>query len=262
MSFSPEWLALREPADADARADALLDPLRAALWNRTPLVARDVGCGTGSMARWLSERLPRPQHWVLHDADPLLLERAGRSVRGPGITTEPREGDLARMTADDLAGTALLAASALLDVLTAEEADAIVDACSAAACPALLSLSVTGEVELSPADELDPAFRRAFNDHQRRPVGGRRLLGPDAVDHAVAAFESRGARVLTAPSPWRLGPDRAALTSRWLRGWVGAACEQRPDLAGAAADYLRRRLSGDLRVVVHHVDVLALPGDR
>ncbi|MGX7826491.1 class I SAM-dependent methyltransferase [Actinokineospora sp. 24-640] len=262
MTFSPEWLALREPADADARATALLDPLRAALRNRIPLVARDMGCGTGSMARWLSERLPRPQHWVLHDVDPLLLEQAGRSVRGPGITTDLREGDLARVTAADLAGTALLTASALLDVLTAEEVDTVADACSEAGCAALLSLSVTGEVELSPTDALDSEFRQAFNDHQRRPVDGRRLLGPDAVRHAVTAFEARGARVLTAPSPWRLGADQAALIRQWLHGWVGAACEQRPDLANRASDYLRGRLSGDLHVVVRHVDILALPACR
>ncbi len=57
---------------------------------------------------------------------------------------------------------------------------------------------------------------------------------------------------------------QAELTEEWLRGWVAAACEQQPDLAAHAADYLRRRLdacaAGELRVVVGHLDVLALPG--
>ena len=65
------------------------------------------------------------------------------------------------------------------------------------------------------------------------------------------------------PSPWRLGPDQAALTEQWLRGWVGAAVEQRPELAARAEAYLRARLeacaAGELRVVVHHSDLLALP---
>jgi hypothetical protein len=65
------------------------------------------------------------------------------------------------------------------------------------------------------------------------------------------------------PSPWRLGPEDAALTEEWLRGWVGAACEQRPELAARAESYLHSRLAacaaGELRVVVHHSDVLALP---
>ncbi|WP_406689906.1 hypothetical protein REH65_28770 [Saccharopolyspora sp. ID03-671] len=36
--FDPEWLALREPADAAARAAALLDPLRVVLSRRQATV--------------------------------------------------------------------------------------------------------------------------------------------------------------------------------------------------------------------------------
>ncbi|MFD0823758.1 hypothetical protein ACFQ0D_36780, partial [Micromonospora zhanjiangensis] len=58
-------------------------------------------------------------------------------------------------------------------------------------------------------------------------------------------------------------PEQAALTVEWLRGWVGAACEQVPELAGPGAAYLDRRLTagaaGRLRVTVGHSDLLALP---
>lgn len=258
MSFAPEWLALRENADADARAEELLGPLRESLVNRTPLLVRDIGCGTGSMGRWLSARLGGRQHWVLHDRDPRLLAVAGATVTGPGLTVETREGDLTALRADDLAGTSLLTASALLDLLTADEVDELAAACVDAGCPALLTLSVAGRVDLDPPDPLDAAFADAFNAHQRRAVDGRRLLGPDAVAATVEAFERRGAVVLTHPSPWRLGPEQAVLVGEWLRGWVDAACEQRPELAEVAPPYLRRRLAGAVRVVVHHVDVLAL----
>lgn len=64
------------------------------------------------------------------------------------------------------------------------------------------------------------------------------------------------------PSPWRLGPEQAALTEQWLRGWVGAAVEQRPDLRDRADAYLTERLAAcaayQLRVIVHHTDLLAL----
>jgi hypothetical protein len=75
----------------------------------------------------------------------------------------------------------------------------------------------------------------------------------------ATAFIRLGATVHRRPSPWRLGPDRSALTAEWLRGWVSAACEQEPDLRPLADDYLRRRLDGELRAVVHHEDLLALP---
>lgn len=248
--FAPEWLALREHADAESRAADLLGPLRAALPD-SRLVIRDLGCGTGSMGRWLAGRLGRPQHWILHDRDPRLLALAEAALTGENVTAESREGEIAELRGGDLAGTSLVTASALLDVLTADEVRALATACVEAGCPALLTLTVVGRVELDPQGQLDARFETAFNQHQRR-----RLLGPDAVPFTVAAFESRGARVLTRPSPWRLGPG--PLMEEWLRGWVGAACEQEPDLAASAPDYLRR--AGDLRVVVHHADILAMPG--
>jgi hypothetical protein len=119
---------------------------------------------------------------------------------------------------------------------------------------------------MDPGDPLDPRSTAAFIAHQRRGTGGRRLLGPDAAGAAGTACTRHGAVVRTAASPWRLGPDQAALTAEWLRGWVGAAVEQCEDLAPEAEAYLRRRLAacatGGLRVTVHHDDVLALPGPR
>ncbi|HWO65340.1 MAG TPA: class I SAM-dependent methyltransferase [Umezawaea sp.] len=257
MSFAPEWLALRERADAEARAVDLLDPLRETLLNRTPLVVRDLGCGTGSMGRWLAGRLGGPQHWVLHDLDPRLLELAGAGMTRAGVTAETREGDLTALRSDDLVGTSLVTASALLDLFTSEEVERLAQAC--AGVPVLFTLSVAGRVELDPAEPLDVEFQDAFNAHQRRVVDGRRLLGPDAVTAAVAAFERVGSEVITRPSPWRLGPDQAALTAEWLRGWVAAAVEQEPGLADVAPAYLRERLDADLTAVVHHTDLLALP---
>ena len=45
MSFSPEWLALREPADHAARSRALLAKVGAAFTGRTTLHIVDLGCG-------------------------------------------------------------------------------------------------------------------------------------------------------------------------------------------------------------------------
>ncbi|GAA2498798.1 class I SAM-dependent methyltransferase [Streptomyces gobitricini] len=272
--FAPDWLALREPADAAARAVGLLDPLFGHLGlhgprQETVLVVRDLGCGSGSMGRWLAPRLRGPQHWVLHDHDAGLLGLAAARMPRTGadggrVTVSFRQGDIGRLTAAELSGTGLVTASALLDLLTRDEVDGLAAACAGAGCPVLLALSVAGRVELTPADPLDGAIGGAFNDHQRRLDRGRRLLGPDAVAAARRLFADRGMDVRVHASPWRLGgAGDSALTAQWLRGWVGAAREQRPDLAPRATAYLRRRLeaceAGELRVVVHHHDVLALP---
>jgi hypothetical protein len=251
--FSREWLALREPADADARADDLLIPLRAHLGARE-LVIRDLGSGTGSMARWLSPRLLTPQRWVLTDRDPELLAHAAV----PGAVTELR--DLTSLTPEDLADASLVTGSALLDLLTEEEVTRLAEICVKARRPALFVLSVSGKVELDPPDPLDEAVTSAFNAHQRRTVAGRTLLGPDAVSVMARVFEDLGATVHRCPSPWRLGPDRPELTTAWLQGWLGAACEQDEELGQVAGAYLRRRLARPLHAIVHHEDLLAIPG--
>jgi hypothetical protein len=264
--YAPEWLELREGADSVARAPELLDPLRIRLANlpgRSGVVIHDLGCGTGSMGRWLAPRLDGAQHWILHDRDPYLLHFAAvasprAAADGSRVTVETRRGDVARLTPDALVGASLVTASALLDVLTREEVDALVAACVGAGCPALLTLSVAGRVELTPADPLDAEIVEAFNAHQRRDG----LLGPDAVTVACEAFAAHGATVRVHPSAWRLGPDDSVLIAQWLRGWVGAAVEHRPELKPRADRYLAQRLeacaAGELSAVIHHSDLLAL----
>lgn len=251
---SPDWLSLREGADAEARSAELV-----ALLAGVTGTARDLGCGTGAMTRWLAPQLPGIIEWVLQDSDPVLLERAADHASG-AITT--LRADVARLHPAELTGTALVTCSALLDLLTAEEVDVVVNACLGAGCAALLTLNVTGEIAFDPAEPLDGEFADAFNDHQRRTTGGRRLLGPDAGDHAARAL-ARGGRVLTRSSPWLLGSVRPELTVSWLDGWLKAACAQRPELAAHAESYRRRRLAecaaGRLAVTVGHLDVLHLP---
>ncbi len=268
-AFEPDWLALREEADADARATAPLDPLRIHLaargagpGGRSALVA-DLGCGTGSQGRWLAPKLSGTQKWVLYDIDPGLLSLAGarmplEAADGAPVGARMCLRDLGLITEDDLAGVDLVTGSALLDLLTRDELTAVARSVTGAGCAALFTLSVVGRVELFPSDPDDPAVTEAFNRHQRR--AGR--LGPDAVGAAVTVFGDLGYQVLTFESPWRLCPERVPLTMAWLRGWVGAALEQDP--GAAAGGYLERRLGecerGELGAIVHHTDVLVLPG--
>jgi hypothetical protein len=268
VRVTPEWLTLREPADAAARALSLVEEVRPYLPTDGGAAVHDLGSGSGSMARWLAPQLPGPQHWVLYDRDAQLLTHAvddlpaGASDGAP-VTVETRQRDITRLVPEELAGARLITASALLDMLTAEELDRLVVTCAGAGCPVLITLSVTGRVDLTPADPFDRAVTDAFNAHQRRTTGTRRLLGPDAVGAAVEGFTLLGFDVLLRESPWLLGPDRGALSSTWFDGWLSAACEQQPELRATADSYARRRLAeaaaGRLSVTVHHLDLLARP---
>jgi len=261
-----QWLRLREPADAEARAGDLVTEVRASLPTGRTVVVHDLGCGSGSMARWLARRLNGAQHWVMLDRDAELLTLAGLdpprlAADGAAVTVETHRRDITRLESGELADTDLITASALLDMMTAEELDRLVATCAEAVCPVLIALSVTGRVELTPSDPFDEAVADAFNAHQRRDTAGGPLLGPDAVTAAMNGFRRLGLDVLARPSPWRLGPDHAALTAEWFTGWLGAACEQRPELGAPAVAYARRRLAqaaaGELSVSVYHQDLLA-----
>jgi trans-aconitate methyltransferase len=260
--FSSTWLTLREPADAAARARDLVAALRLPAGGE--LVIRDLGCGTGSMGRWLAPQLPGPQRWVLQDRDPALLAHAAAhlpaaAADGTPVTVETAEGDVTDLTVADLAGTSLVTCSALLDLFTTEEVAALAEVCVESDTPALFTLSVVGEVTIEPADPLDQVVADAFNAHQRRSTGGRRLLGPEAVGAAAEAFARLGVSVSVRSSAWQLGPEQAELTAEWLRGWLHATAEQRPDLE--LEEYLKARTTaaeaGRLRVTVGHQDLLA-----
>jgi hypothetical protein len=268
IRVSRNWLALREAADAAARATDLVDHLTGRLPATGSWVIHDLGCGTGAMARWLAPLLPGPQHWILHDHDADLLEVAlseppGAAADGATVTLETRRSDISRLLPGDLAGSTLITASALLDMLTEGELSALITVSVGTRCHVLLTLSVVGRVQLTPAEPLDRRIAIAFDAHQRRVTERGRLLGPDAVTVAVGQAGRSGVEVLVRPSPWRLAPSQFELAAEWLTGWVGAACEQQPELAGEVVPYTRRRLAqaaaGELRITVDHADLLISP---
>lgn len=267
IRVKPGWLELREAADGAARARELVDRLRSQVPGDGVWSIHDLACGSGSMGRWLAPLLPGPQRWVLHDRDEDLLALAAVDVPGPAadgadVSVAIRVSDITQL-ADGLAGATLITASALLDLLTADELTHLVHVCADARCPVLFALSVTGRVRLFPEDALDARIAAAFDAHQRRLTLRGRLLGPDAVEAAAEMFRGLGADVLVRPSPWRLGQAQSELAVEWLNGWLDAACEQEPELRSDVDPYRRRRLreaeAGALDLTVGHADLLALP---
>ena len=214
-----------------------------------PLEIHDLGGGSGSMGRWLAPRLPQPQHWVVHDRDEDLLALAVADPP-PGVTVEARRSDITRLAPDALAGADVVVASALLDMLTADELRRMLGACRGHRI--LIAMTVTGRVSFAPPEPLDVPLSVAFNAHQRRD--GR--LGPDAVP---AALDALGDEVLVRPSPWQLGTAHAELMTAWFGGWVDAACEKEPELASEARPYRERRLAQAHEATVDHADLLVLP---
>lgn len=271
LTFKGSWLELREPVDHRSRAPELLPPLLEA-WARAP-GARivDLGSGTGSNLRWLAPHLPGPQDWTLVDHDPRLLEEAPGADLPERVSLRRIRGDLGREGLEAVEGADLVTASALLDLVGPAWLEAWVEACRRARCPVYVALSYDGTIRWEGGPEPDPAdpplddalVIDAVNRHQRRDKGTGPALGPEAAATAERLFREAGFRTRRAPSPWRLGPDDAALARAWIDGWARAAREELPGREDRVEAWARHRhrtvASGRFTLTVGHHDLLALP---
>ena len=67
MSFSAEWLALREPIDHAARNDEIISALNVLFEGKKTIRLTDIGSGTGSTIRALTPTLKPTIAWHLVD---------------------------------------------------------------------------------------------------------------------------------------------------------------------------------------------------
>lgn len=293
-AFTADWLRLREPADRAARdtaAAAMGEPWLAALRGtdrpqpaRAAAVRRviDLGCGTGASLRYLAPRLGGAQHWQVFDRDDALLQAwpatmadwAGREghrvelngtalrIEGAGFcaTVERQRLDLAHdLDAVPLAGTDLLCATALIDLVSRAWLADLIGRARQAATRLSLALAVDGRIEWDPALPGDTAVASTFARHQGRDKGFGPALGAQAPQVGHELLADAGYAVMAARSDWQLpgGPLQAAL----LAGMAAAAHEQDPTAAPATEAWRRLRAAALERTClrVGHVDLVAVP---
>lgn len=284
--FSRDWLALREPFDRAARAagDAAL-----AAWRPAGMLrVLDLGCGTGASLRALAPRLGGAQHWQLVDHDRALLDalpdlladwaaREGLRLHAmPGrLRLEGPQlcADIVRTQADlatqlhtlPFAGTALVTASALLDLVSESWLAALVGHCRAARAAVCWALQVDGRIDWWPQDAGDAQVQAWFGAHQGRDKGFGPALGPMATARATALLQAAGYRTQVLASDWLLEAGRGARDQAMLQalldGMALAATEQAPEAAAAVQAWRARRgqLQAGSRLRVGHADLLAWP---
>jgi len=259
-----DWLALREPADRAARSDTLARRVAEMLPSHRPVRIVDLAAGTGANLRYLVTRLPRPQHWVLADRDPVLLAEARRS---PACADhiEIREMDLGPVESLDIcSGCHLVTASALLDLVSETWLQTLALRCGAEGAAVLFALTYDGRSDCLPQEPEDDVIRRLFNHHQTRSDKGfGRAAGPAAASCAARALTAAGYHVEVAASDWRLGPAMAGLQRRLVRGWADAAAEIDASASPTIAGWMSRRLAhvddGRSSITVGHQDLVAWP---
>ena len=285
-AFSPEWLALREGADARARDASLAGTLLATRPPGQPLRVVDLGSGSGANLRYLAPRLGHGQHWLLIDYDSTLLGHVPQAMqawaRARGHAVTPLRGGL-RIEAREFSASLhwrrldlatqldalarddvdLVTASALLDLVSCEWLDKLVQHCHANRCAALFALSYDGQIAWRPTLAADEEVRVLVNRHQGRDKGFGPAVGPQAAGVASSCLRAAGFRVQHIRSDWRLAGAGAPLQEALARGWARAALEVDPTRRSKIDAWLDLRLGHIARqnsaLTVGHVDLLGLP---
>jgi SAM-dependent methyltransferase len=277
MSFSPEWLALREPADHAARSQELLAQVKQRFADRSSINVVDLGCGAGSNLRGTYAALPDRQRWHLVDYDPKLLAAARQRLAAWADAAEDdgealilRKGDKqlqvsfvsADLTRDPAMvvtpETELVTAAALFDLVSAAWIDDFVAELKKRRLPLYTVLTYDGTERWEPPHPVDAAMLAAFHAHQATDKGFGPAAGPAAIATMAAAFGQAGYGVARAPSPWRLGADFAPLVRELVTGFAMAVAETGAVPAADREAWLAERLKG-VACEVGHEDLFAAP---
>ncbi len=268
--FSADWLALREPFDAAARAPQIGVHVAAALTRPGPpapsLQVIDLGAGTGANLRYSAPLLGCTQEWLLVEHDAALLAVLEQRMR-PWLAATRLELSV-RSVKLDLAGGlrdlplpagALLTASALLDLTSEDWLQQLLGKAAAAGASVWFALTYDGRMQCQPPDPEDAQVRELVNLHQRTDKGFGPALGPLAGQRAASIMAGLGYHVHAALSDWCVGPEQRRLQRLLIEGWCSAACEMAPQRSAALRRWRMRRQAhidaGESQLQVGHVDL-------
>ena len=219
MTFSAEWLALREPYDGRARNRDVLD-------GRCGRLRRSL-CSLGGRS-CLRHRLDRAGDRPAPSGPPDLAARRQRPRPAPagrrhGTTGRGQRHHHARSTLRatwkrrSTAAVDLVTTSALLDLVSDDWLERFVVETAARRLPVYAALTYDGRASLEPADRLDEAVIGAVNRHQRRDKGFGPALGPAAASAVIARFGAVGYAVVQGDVGLGVRPGRPRNPARGAR---------------------------------------------
>ncbi|CAN7264805.1 SAM-dependent methyltransferase [Bosea sp. LjRoot237] len=275
--FSPDWLALREPADHAARNPQVLAAVGSTFAGRQSLAVVDLGCGAGSNLRGSYSALPVRQHWTLVDADSRLLSVARRKLAewadaaqeqgeelvlrkdDKTLTVDFRQADLNKELEWVLGWQPdLVTAAALFDLASARWLERFAASLVSMRLPLYTVLTYDGRESWEPTHADDQRMLAAFHHHQRSDKGFGPAAGPDATEALAQAFRKAGTAVTVGESPWQLGAGQPDLIRELAAGIAAAVAETGHVAPEAIAGWLEAKRSA-ASVRVGHQDLWARP---
>lgn len=274
--FSPDWLALREPADHAARNPQVRAAVGSAFAGRQSLSVIDLGCGAGSNLRGSYSVLPARQHWTLVDADSRLLSVARRKLAewadeaqeqgeelvlckdDKTLTVDFRQADLTKELEWVLGWQPdLVTAAALFDLASARWLERFVASLVSMRLPLYTVLTYDGRESWEPAHPDDQRMLAAFNHHQHGDKGFGPAAGPEATEALAQAFRKAGCAVTVGESPWQLGAGQSDLIRELATGIAAAVTETGHVSPETIVSWLEAKRGAS--VTIGHQDLWARP---
>jgi hypothetical protein len=279
MSFSAEWLRLREPVDHRSRDKALLAKASSYLAGKDEPVIYDLGAGAGSNLRGTALSLGTRQRWVLVDYDPELLSAALEFLSHWADKSRPtaagleieKGGKLIRVEvkrADLNANPApwgeqrpdLVTSAALFDLVSEQWIARFCAALANDKLPLYTTLVHDETAQWSPVHEADAKMTEAFE----RDFGKEKGFGPSAGNQAIGLIAKKlqplGYSTELTSSSWQLGVEDHDLIVQLADGWANAIRDTKAVPEAVIQKWLAARKTRDTSCIVGHKDLLALPG--
>lgn len=281
MSFSREWLRLREAADHRSRSLVLARHLKAYFSDQHAVTVYDLGSGLGSNLRGTCKWLPKRQHWVLVDYDAALLAAArdeianwaDKATHTQGAMDAEKDGRTLKiefrcrdLVADPAPWEAerphLITAAALFDLVSPGWIARFSKAVAASGAAFYTVLTHDERAVWVPQHWADAEVKAAFESHFGGDKGFGASAGGDATRLIAEALEKEGYKVERGQSPWTLGPQDRALIAEIADGWAAAVRETGRVPEDALTEWLISRRGAGTECVIGHEDLLAFPSRR
>lgn len=264
MSFSANWLTMREPYDRAARDQTLAGNLCAYLANKPAGPIVDLGGGTGSTARTLAADFGVERPWVVLDHDPDLLAYGRERHATHQTKIDFRHADLTSNLAALIPPEAVaVTTSALLDLVSEAWLSQLVGVLQRRNLPFYAALTYDGRMRWRPGDIFDQRIKQIFDNHQHTDKGFGPALGPDAPSTLATILSDGTGTLQSARSDWTFEQSDRAIQVELLQGYANAALELAPAERKEIADWHRQRTTrldnGQSRHIVGHVDQLWIP---
>lgn len=269
MSFSADWLTLREPADHAARNKGILSLVADYFYGKQVVNITDIGCGTGSNLRGMFHALPPLQNWLLVDYDEKLLTAAREKLSewaDAVLETSPfviqksdkiieitfLQADLNKQLNVVLGyKTDLLTAAAFFDLCSKQWINGLVTQLKLRNIAFYTTLTYDGIEEWSPSHSQDAAALATFHAHQKTDKGFGLSEGPKANQTLMEAFEKVSYQNHTGKSPWIITEKQ--LMNALLNGSFNALEELKPK----AFNEWKKQHERATQLIVSHDDLFA-----